>query len=158
VTWSVAVAAGIGQLIAAVFPGNLSLRRTILFMLMLGLSRPAADRVFLSRRHSHDARGRRAQDFSCAPPPSRGGVPEQWNMVLLGFIASAIVSFIVVRWLLRYIRPTPSLSSDGTALCSEQCFSSSCSSNSGMLNGPPHLVSSCLSDNLYDAVNYIWKS
>ena len=36
------------------------------------------------------------------PPP--GTVPENWSMVILGFIVSAIVSFIAVRWLLRYIQ------------------------------------------------------
>jgi undecaprenyl-diphosphatase len=33
-----------------------------------------------------------------------GTVPENWSMVLLGFVVSAIVSFIAVRWLLRYIQ------------------------------------------------------
>ena len=36
------------------------------------------------------------------PPP--GAAPEHWGAVLLGFIVSAIVSFIVVKWLLRYVQ------------------------------------------------------
>jgi len=36
------------------------------------------------------------------PPP--GTAPENWPMVGLGFVVSAIVSFIVVKWLLRYVQ------------------------------------------------------
>ena len=35
-------------------------------------------------------------------PP--GTAPEHWGPVLLGFIVSAIVSFIAVKWLLRYVQ------------------------------------------------------
>src|SRR5258708_7743742 len=42
VTWTVAVAVGLGQLIAAVFPGTSRSGATILLALMLGLSRPVA--------------------------------------------------------------------------------------------------------------------
>ena len=104
VTWSVAVAAGIGQLIAAVFPGTSRSGATILFMLILGLSRPAATEFsFLVGIPTMLAAGG-LKIFHALRHPTAGGVPEQWDMVLLGFIASAIVSFIVVRWLLRYIQ------------------------------------------------------
>ena len=36
------------------------------------------------------------------PPP--GAAPEHWGMVLLGFLVSAVVSFIAVKWLLRYVQ------------------------------------------------------
>ncbi|MBI3191781.1 MAG: undecaprenyl-diphosphatase, partial [Pedosphaera parvula] len=36
------------------------------------------------------------------PPP--GAAPEQWGLVLLGFLVSAAVSFLAVKWLLRYIQ------------------------------------------------------
>src|SRR5579872_1185938 len=42
VTWIVAVAVGLGQLIAAIFPGASRSGTTILIALLLGLSRPAA--------------------------------------------------------------------------------------------------------------------
>jgi len=73
-------------------------------MLMLGLSRPAATEFsFLVGIPTMLAAGG-LKIFHALRHPAAGGVPEQWNMVLLGFIASAIVSFIVVRWLLRYIQ------------------------------------------------------
>ena len=36
------------------------------------------------------------------PPP--GTLPENWGMVILGFVVSALVSFVAVKWLLRYIQ------------------------------------------------------
>jgi undecaprenyl-diphosphatase len=36
--------------------------------------------------------------------PAVGASPEQWDLVLLGFVISSFVSFIAVRWLLRYIQ------------------------------------------------------
>ena len=42
ITWSVAVAVGLGQLIAIIFPGASRSGTTILLSLMLGLNRPAA--------------------------------------------------------------------------------------------------------------------
>ena len=42
--------------------------------------------------------------FKALYHPSLGAPPEHWGMVWLGFIISAIVSFIAVKWLLRYIQ------------------------------------------------------
>ena len=42
VTWTIALAVGVGQLLAAVFPGASRSGTTILLALVLGLSRPAA--------------------------------------------------------------------------------------------------------------------
>ena len=42
VTWTIAVAVGLGQLVAAVFPGTSRSGSTIMFCLLLGLARPAA--------------------------------------------------------------------------------------------------------------------
>jgi undecaprenyl-diphosphatase len=36
--------------------------------------------------------------------PQADAAPEQWGMVLLGFLVSAVVSFAVVKWLLSYVR------------------------------------------------------
>jgi undecaprenyl pyrophosphate phosphatase UppP len=42
--------------------------------------------------------------FSALVDPSPMAMPEEWGVVLLGFIVSAIVSFLAVGWLLRYIQ------------------------------------------------------
>ena len=42
--------------------------------------------------------------FKALYHPPLGAPGEHWGMVGLGFIVSAIVSFIAVKWLLRYIQ------------------------------------------------------
>ena len=104
VTWSIAAVVGLGQLIAAVFPGTSRSGATILLMLMLGLSRPAATEFsFLVGIPTMLAAGGLKIFRSLHHPPT-GATPEHWDMVVLGFIMSAFVSFIAVRWLLRYIQ------------------------------------------------------
>jgi undecaprenyl-diphosphatase len=104
VTWTVAAVVGAGQLIAAVFPGTSRSGATILLMLMFGLSRPAAiEFSFLVGIPTMLAAGG-LKIFRALHHPPAAAVPENWGMVLLGFIVSAVVSFIAVKWLLRYIQ------------------------------------------------------
>jgi undecaprenyl-diphosphatase len=104
VTWAMALAVGIGQLVAAVFPGTSRSGVTILLCLLLGLNRPAAtEYCFLVGIPTMLAAGG-WKILKALHHPAAGTVPENWSMVLLGFVASAIVSFITVRWLLRYIQ------------------------------------------------------
>ncbi len=63
ITWPVVIAVGIGQLLAAVFPGTSRSGATIILALLLGLNRPARHGIFFSRRHPHHARRRCAENF-----------------------------------------------------------------------------------------------
>jgi len=74
VTWTVAVAVGIGQLLAAVFPGTSRSGATILLMLMLGLSRPAATSFPFSSGFPRCLQ-QGAEDLSGAPSPGSRGCP-----------------------------------------------------------------------------------
>lgn len=104
VTWTIAIAVAVGQLIAAVFPGVSRSGSTIMVMLVLGLSRPAAiEFSFLVGIPTMLAAGG-LKIFKALVSPVPGAPPEQWDLVLLGFIVSAIVSFVVVKWLLHYVR------------------------------------------------------
>lgn len=104
VTWAMAWAVGLGQLLAAVFPGTSRSGVTILLCLLLGLNRPAAtEYCFLVGIPTMLAAGA-WKIFKALHHPPPGTAPEDWGMVLLGFVVSAIVSFIAVRWLLRYIQ------------------------------------------------------
>jgi undecaprenyl-diphosphatase len=104
VTWSMAWIVGGGQLIAAAFPGTSRSGITILFCLILGLNRPAAtEYCFLVGIPTMLAAGA-WKIFKALHHPPAGTVPEDWGMVLLGFLISAVVSFVAVRWLLRYIQ------------------------------------------------------
>lgn len=104
VTWTMAVAVGVGQLVAAVFPGASRSGTTILFCLLLGLARPAATEFcFLAGIPTMlAASGLKIFKALHQPPPD--AAPQHWDMVLLGFVAAAIVSFIAVKWLLNYIQ------------------------------------------------------
>jgi undecaprenyl-diphosphatase len=104
VTWSVAVVVGIGQLVAAVFPGASRSGVTILLMLMMGLSRPAATEFsFLVGIPTMLAAGG-LKIFQALHHLQPGTPHEDWGLVMLGLIVSALVSFITVKWLLNYIR------------------------------------------------------
>jgi undecaprenyl-diphosphatase len=101
VTWGVAAAVGAAQLAAAVFPGTSRSGSTILIMLALGLSRVAATEfTFLVGIPTIMA----ASAYSVLKALKAGDVHEDWAMVALGFVVSAIVSFVVVKWLLRYVQ------------------------------------------------------
>jgi undecaprenyl-diphosphatase len=104
VTWAVAVFVGIGQLVAAVFPGASRSGVTILLMLMMGLSRPAATEFsFLVGIPTMLAAGG-LKIFQALRHLQPGAAHENWGLLLLGFIVSALISFITVKWLLNYIQ------------------------------------------------------
>ena len=102
VTWTIAVAVGLGQLIAIIFPGASRSGTTILLALLLGLNRPAATEFsFLVSIPTMLAAGG-MEMFKALRHPSGG--PENWTMLALASVISAIVSFIAVKWLLRYVQ------------------------------------------------------
>src|SRR5262249_10561172 len=77
---------------------------TILLALILGLNRVAATEFsFLVGIPTMLAAGG-LKIFKALHHPVAGAPAENWGMVLLGFIVAAIVSFIAVKWLLRYVQ------------------------------------------------------
>jgi len=104
VTWRVAVAVGVAQLLAAVFPGTSRSGASILFALILGLGRAEATEFsFLVGIPTMLAAGG-YEMFHVLRHPAGNMLPEGWGMLALGTIVSAIVSFVVVKWLLGYVR------------------------------------------------------
>ena len=104
VTWTMAVAVGLGQLVAAVFPGASRSGTTILLCLLLGLARPAATEFCFIVGIPTMLAASGLKIFKALHHPPPGAAPEHWGMVLLGFLVSAVVSFIAVKWLLRYVQ------------------------------------------------------
>jgi undecaprenyl-diphosphatase len=103
VTWPVVIAVGVGQLVAAVFPGTSRSGSTILLALMLGLNRPLATEFsFLVGIPTMLAAG--GLKIFEKLHHAAGLPPENWSLVALGTIVSALVSFAAVRWLLRYVQ------------------------------------------------------
>ncbi|MCX6922822.1 MAG: undecaprenyl-diphosphate phosphatase [Verrucomicrobia bacterium] len=104
VTWQVAVAVGLGQLLAAVFPGTSRSGATILIMLALGMNRVAATEFsFLVGIPTMMAAGG-LKIFKALHHPPPGVPPENWTLLLVCTLISAIVSFIAVKWLLRFVQ------------------------------------------------------
>jgi len=103
VTWPIVIAVGVGQLLAAVFPGTSRSGATILLALILGLNRvEATEFTFLVGIPTMLAAG--GLKIFKAFHHGTGAPPENWGMVALGFVVAAVVSFVAVKWLLRYIQ------------------------------------------------------
>jgi undecaprenyl-diphosphatase len=104
ITWPIVMAVAVGQLIAAVFPGSSRSGSTILLSLLLGLNRPAATEFsFLVGIPTMLAAGG-LKIFQAWHHPVATAPPENWGMVLLATAIAAVVSFIAVKWLLRYVQ------------------------------------------------------
>jgi len=112
VTWNVALAVGLGQLVAAALPGASRSGTTIMVSLLLGLSRPAATEfsflvsiptmlaagAYQIFETFHHAKGAVEKAGAAAAPK------EDWGLLILATVISAITSFIAVKWLLRYVQ------------------------------------------------------
>jgi len=104
ITWPIVIAVAIGQLIAAVFPGSSRSGSTIMLCLLLGLNRPAATEFsFLVGIPTMLAAGG-LKIFKALHHPVAGAPHENWGVVLLATVIAAVVSFIAVKWLLRYVQ------------------------------------------------------
>jgi undecaprenyl-diphosphatase len=103
VTWNVAVAVGIGQLIAAAFPGSSRSGTTILFSLLLGLSRPLATEFSFLVSIPTMLAASGLKIFKAFHHPI-APVHENWTMVIVASIVAAVVSFVVVKWFLHYVQ------------------------------------------------------
>ena len=102
VTWMIALAVGVGQLIAIIFPGASRSGTTILLALLLGMKRPAAAEFsFLVSIPTMLAAGGLEMVKELR---HSAGVPENWTLLALATLVSAVVSFAAVKWLLRYVQ------------------------------------------------------
>jgi undecaprenyl-diphosphatase len=102
-TWTVAIAVGLAQVLAAVFPGTSRSAATIFAAMLAGMtSRPAAaEFAFLVGIPTMFA----ATGYEALKLASEGGLgQENWTELGIGFVVSAIVAFIAVKWLLRYVQ------------------------------------------------------
>lgn len=102
VTWVMAIAVGLAQLLAAVFPGTSRAAATIMIAMLLGLARPAATEFsFLVGVPTLLAAGA-LETYQALRHPV--GPPADWGLLALGTVVSAVTAFVVVRWLLRWVQ------------------------------------------------------
>ena len=104
ITWTVALAVGGAQLIAAVFPGASRSGSTILFALLLGAARPAATEFSFLVGIPTILVASAYKTFKAFHHPVAGAVPENWALVVIAAVVAAVVSFIAVKWLLRFVQ------------------------------------------------------
>lgn len=102
ISWAVAVAVGMAQILAATYSGTSRSGATILFALMLGVTRPAATEFsFLLGVPTLLAAG--AYKLFKAWKHHELAA-ENWGNTLLATAVAAVMAFIAVKWLLRYVQ------------------------------------------------------
>ena len=101
ITWKVAIAVGLAQVIAAVFPGTSRSAATIFAAMLFGTrNRSAATEfAFLVGIPTMYA----ASGYALLKELN-AGADENWAAFAVGFIASTVTAFIDVKWLLKYIQ------------------------------------------------------
>jgi undecaprenyl-diphosphatase len=98
ITWGIAIAAGVAQLVAGACPGTSRSGATILTIMALGLARPAATEFsFLLGIPTLVGAG--AYEAVSA---LKDETP--WGLVILGTVVSAVTAFVVVKWLLKFVQ------------------------------------------------------
>ncbi len=102
ITWAVAIAVGVAQIVAATFSGSSRSGTTILFALMLGVARPAATEFsFLLGVPTLLAAG----GYKFLKEWKHGALGnEDWGLVLLATVVAAVMAFLAVKWLLRFVQ------------------------------------------------------
>ena len=99
VTWTLAVVFGLAQLVAVAFPGSSRSGATILFALLLGLGRgPAIEFSFLLGIPTLFAAGAKTSLDAL-----KAHEVILWSPLIIGTLVAAAVSFVAVKWMLRYV-------------------------------------------------------
>ena len=99
-SWLSAILIGLAQLVAAIFPGSSRSGTTILASMLTGTQRAAATEFsFLVGVPTI-----LTASLYKAIKELKHGTNEDWIAVGIGALAAAIVSFITVRWLLRFVQ------------------------------------------------------
>lgn len=102
VTWTMAVAFGLAQLVAIAFPGASRSGTTIMFAMLLGLARPAATEFsFLLGIPTLFAAG--AKELLDVVKDGKVGSVD-WVQLGLGALAAFVSAFVVVKWLIRFVQ------------------------------------------------------
>ena len=102
ITWTIAIAVGLAQVVAGVFPGTSRSAAAIFAAMLLGLSRKpaAAEFAFLVGIPTMFA----ATGYAFVESLADGtAADEDWAALGLAFAAATLTGFATVRWLLGWI-------------------------------------------------------
>jgi undecaprenyl-diphosphatase len=100
ITWTIAIVVALAQLVAAVFPGASRSGSTIVFALLLGTNRVLATEFSFLVGIPTLLMAGAWKIFKAL----NEGAHEDWGMLALATLVSAVVSFIAVKWLLRFVQ------------------------------------------------------
>ncbi|HFQ16010.1 MAG TPA: undecaprenyl-diphosphate phosphatase [Rhodobacteraceae bacterium] len=102
ITMRVAIAVGIAQIVAGVFPGTSRSAATIFAAMLLGTSNRAAatEFAFLVGIPTMYA----ASAYELFKQVGNTGPAEDWTGLSIAFVVSTITAFVSVKWLLGFIR------------------------------------------------------
>ncbi|MGH7283871.1 MAG: undecaprenyl-diphosphate phosphatase [Polyangiaceae bacterium] len=103
VTWLGAILVGIAQMVAGIFPGTSRSAATIFTALLAGTSDRAAATEFAFLVGIPTMYAASGYEMLKAVKTS-GTANEDWTALAIGFVVSAVVAFVAVKWLLGYIR------------------------------------------------------
>jgi undecaprenyl-diphosphatase len=106
VTWKVAIWVGACQILAAVFPGTSRSAATIFAAMLAGMTLRAAATEFaflVGIPTMFAATGYEMLKLH-GTAPAAGATPEDWAAFAVAFVTSAVVAFVAVKWLLRYVQ------------------------------------------------------
>ena len=103
ITWAVALLVGIAQVAAGVFPGTSRSAAAIFVALLAGTTQRVAATEFaflVGIPTMFAATGYALLDLL----KDKGAGGEDWTLLAIAFVTSAITAFVAVKWLLRYIQ------------------------------------------------------
>ena len=104
IPWSVVIAVALAQLVAAIFPGTSRSGATILIALILGTNRVLATEFSFLVGIPTLLAAASWKILKEVRHPHPDGLTQSWGMLALASVVAAIVSFIAVKWLLRYVQ------------------------------------------------------
>jgi undecaprenyl-diphosphatase len=108
ITWAVAIAVGLAQIVAGVFPGTSRSGATIFIAMLVGTSNRAAATEFaflVGIPTMFAASGYELlKAFRHHGNEVAAAAPENWTDLGIAFVVSTITAFVAVKWLLGYIR------------------------------------------------------
>lgn len=102
ITLRVAIAVGLAQIVAGIFPGTSRSAATIFVAMIVGTSNRAAatEFAFLVGIPTMFA----ASGYELLKQLKGGAVAEDWLALAIAFVVSTVTAFVAVKWLLGYIR------------------------------------------------------
>ncbi|WP_102225836.1 undecaprenyl-diphosphate phosphatase [Acidimangrovimonas sediminis] len=104
VTLKVAIAVGIAQIIAGIFPGTSRSGSTIFLAMLLGTSNRAAATQFAFLVGIPTMYAASGYELLSQLRHGAGTGVESWTSLGIAFVVSTITAFIAVKWLLGYIQ------------------------------------------------------